>query len=91
MRHLIYFSFLLLSNLLFTTAYASDCYRADITQPSPFMGNHGEVFKLDNGSYWEVQFEYEYLYEYYPTVVVCEGDDLIIINGKKISVRLISY
>ena len=50
---------------------ARDCFEASILSPTPFMGNDGEIFKLDDGSMWEVKYEYEYLYEYYPSVIVC--------------------
>lgn len=46
---------------------AQNCYESSIVSPSPFMGNNGEIFKLADGSLWEVKFEYEYLYEYLPT------------------------
>ena len=49
--------------LLWCNVSFASCYEAMITTPTPFMGNHGEIFKLDDGTIWEVQFEYEYLYE----------------------------
>lgn len=50
------------------------------------MGNHGEVFVVDDGSVWEVQYSYEYLYEYYPSVLICENRGLMIIGDAKIDV-----
>jgi len=68
------------------TAFGGNCFEASIRKPTPFMGNHGEVFQLDDGSFWEVQYEYEYLYEYYPTVVVCPEDGVLIIHGEKLNI-----
>jgi hypothetical protein len=54
------------------------------------MGNNGEIFKLDDGSMWEVKYEYEYLYEYYPSVIVCPSRGKLIINGKSLNIELVS-
>jgi hypothetical protein len=53
------------------------------------MGNDGEIFKLADGSIWEVKYEYEYLYEYYPTVIVCPSKGKLAIDGKMLNVQLI--
>lgn len=71
-------------------AHASDCFEASILSPTPFMGNDGEIFKLDDGSLWEVKYEYEYLYEYYPSVIVCPGRGKLIIDQKQLNIELIS-
>ena len=76
--------FLFLSNLSFA------CYEATIQKPTPFMGNNGEVFILSDGSVWEVKYEYEYMYEYYPSVVICPDKNLLLIKGKKLNVQNIS-
>lgn len=68
------------------TARATDCYAATVMAPSPFMGNHDEVFKLDDGSLWQVQNEYEYLYEYQPEVVMCPSLGILVIEGKSLSI-----
>jgi hypothetical protein len=68
---------------------AGDCYPTSIRSPSPFMGNHGELVKLGDGSVWEVQFEYEYMYEYYPSAVACPSQAMLIVNDKKISANLL--
>jgi hypothetical protein len=65
------------------------CYVSSIVSPSPFMGNNGEIFKLSDGSLWEVKYEYEYLYEYYPSITICPSKNFISIKGKKLSVQLI--
>lgn len=54
------------------------------------MGNNGEIFKLVDGSVWEVKYEYEYLYEYYPSVVMCPGRGKLIVGRKTLNVQLIS-
>lgn len=66
------------------------CYDASITHPSPFMGNDSEVFKLSDGSVWEVKYEYEYMYEYQPLVTICPGNDTLIVDGKKLNVSNLS-
>lgn len=54
------------------------------------MGNHDEIFTLYDGSIWRVQYEYEYLYEYYPNIVICPNKNIMIINNKKLNVELLS-
>jgi hypothetical protein len=44
------------------------------------------VVTLSSGSIWEIQFSYEYLYEYYPSVIVCPATRKLIIKGKSLSV-----
>lgn len=68
------------------SAMAQGCREATIQEPSPFMGNHDEILRLDDGSIWKVQFEYEYLYEYYPRVVVCAGQGKLMIGQKVLNV-----
>jgi hypothetical protein len=53
------------------------CYDSSITKPVPFMGNNGEVFILSDRSIWEVKYEYEYMYEYYPSVAICPSKNLL--------------
>jgi hypothetical protein len=69
---------------------ADSCFESSITSPSPFMGNHGEIFRLADGSIWEVQYEYEYLYEYSPSVVVCPSRGKLLVDGKTLDVRQVS-
>jgi hypothetical protein len=54
------------------------------------MGNDGEIFKLVDGSVWEVKYEYEYMYEYYPSVIVCPDRGKLVIGDKKLNVELLS-
>ena len=72
-----------------TSAAAQSCYEDSIISPSPFMGNDGEVFKLSDGTLWEVKYEYEYLYAYYPTVIVCPSLGKLGIEGKMLAVEAI--
>ena len=69
---------------------ADDCYEASILDPTPFMGNNGEIFKLDDGSFWEVKYEYEYLYEYYPSVIICPSRGQLIIDQISLDVELVA-
>ena len=68
---------------------AQSCYESSIVSPSPFMGNNGEIFKLADGSLWEVKFEYEYLYEYLPTVIICPTKGKLAIKGKSLNIALV--
>ena len=54
------------------------------------MGNNEEIFKLADGSLWEVKYEYEYLYEYYPSVIICPSRGKLIIGKKSLNVQLVS-
>lgn len=75
---------------LASSANASGCYESSIQSPTPFMGNNGEIFKLLDGSVWEVKYEYEYMYEYYPSVIVCPDRGKLMIGGKSLNVALLS-
>lgn len=75
-------SFMQVENL-----FAQQCYEATVVSPSPFMGNNGEIIKLDDGSLWQVKFAYEYLYEYNPTVIVCPSKGKLIIKNKSIDIQ----
>lgn len=68
-------------------AHAEECFESSIVSPSPFMGNNGEIFKLLDGSIWEVKYEYEYLYEYSPQVIVCPDKGKLFLGDKKINVQ----
>jgi len=73
-------------------ARSQDCYQSSMLSPSPFMGNDGEIFKLADGSLWEVKYEYEYLYEYYPSVIICPSRGKLIVGNKSesLNVQLVS-
>ncbi len=80
-----------MSFALFSQAVlAQACYNSSILSPSPFMGNNGEIFKLSDGSVWEVKYEYEYMYEYYPSVIICPSRGKLIVGKKSLNVAQIS-
>lgn len=76
-------------SLTASLAWAQGCYESSILSPSPFMGNDGEIFKLADGSVWEIKYEYEYLYEYYPDVIICPSRGKLAIKGKMLNVQQI--
>ena len=76
--------------VLFFSSSAIACYEDTIMSPTPFMGNNDEIFKLSDGSIWEVKYEYEYLYEYYPSITACPEQGFIIVDGKKLNAMKIS-
>ena len=55
------------------------CYTDMIMSPTPFMGANGEIFKLSNGTIWEIK------YEYYPSITACPEESFIIVDGKKLT------
>lgn len=71
-------------------ASAADCFQSSITKPQPFMGNNDEVFQLVDGSIWQVKYEYEYMYAYYPDVIICPSDGKLIIESKQLNVVQLS-
>ena len=73
-------------SLMARAVFGQGCYESTIMSPTPFMGNNGEIFKLADGSIWEVKYEYEYLYEYYPKVTICPGRGRVIVRGKALNV-----
>lgn len=81
-----FFLLTILTSLLLST---ENCYEETIVKPSPFMGNHGEIFTLSNGIIGEVKHEYEYMYEYYPSVLICPSKNQLIISGKKLNIKLL--
>ena len=72
-----------------STQTSGDCYDSAITNPTPFMGTNDEVFVLLDGSVWQIKYEYEYMYEYYPNVVACPDAGYIIVEGKKLNARVL--
>lgn len=72
------------------SAIAQDCFQSSVLSPSPFMGNDGEIFKLVDESMWQVKYEYEYLHEYKPDVLVCPKQGKLIVDGKSINIEPIS-
>ncbi|RJR39667.1 MAG: hypothetical protein C4576_21035 [Desulfobacteraceae bacterium] len=69
--------------------WAEECFESSIVSPNPFMGSHGEVFKLKDGSQWKVRFEDEYLYAYSPKVTICPGTGKMTVKGKTLKIEAI--
>lgn len=69
---------------------AQGCYESSILSPTPFMGNNAEILKLADGSLWEVQAEYEYMYAYNPRVMICPSLNKMIVGKKSLRVQLVS-
>ena len=87
---LLYLHPLIVLMVFSTSSVAQDCYESTIVSPSPFMGNNGEVFKLADGTLWKVKYEYEYLYEYYASVVICPNQGRLIIANKSLNVEFLA-
>lgn len=81
-------STLVLAGLLLSCscARAQSCFETTIVTPSPFMGNHGEIFKAANGALYEVNASYEYLYAYSPQVVICPRYGKMLVAGKTVHI-----
>lgn len=67
---------------------AQSCYESSVVTPSPFMGNNGEIFKLNDGTIGEIKYEYEYMYEYNPNVIICPDKAKMIVKGKSLSIEI---
>jgi hypothetical protein len=80
---------LILPFILAETIPAQDCYESSIISPYPFMGNDGEVFKMSDGSVWEVAQDRTnlFMYEYYPKVVICPSEGHLLVGGKMVIVE----
>jgi len=68
-------------------AQRQTCFDTSVMAPSPFMGNHGEVFRTTDGSIFEVCGSYEYMYAYYPSVTVCPAEGKMLVEGKVVGIR----
>lgn len=82
--------FVVATQLFPAVAYGQNCYESSILSPTPFMGNNGEVFKLADGSLWEVKYEYKYLYEYYPKVTICPGRGVLLLRSQTLRVQKVA-
>lgn len=79
------FAFVVLIASISQQAFSAECYETSVISPSPFMGNNDEVFKTQDGGLWQVKYEYSYLYEYYPNVIICDNSKLVI-KGKSLNI-----
>lgn len=65
-----------------TETQPTPCYKTSIQEPIPFNGNGGELIMLADGSIWkEVTYQYLYLYEYYPEVVICPAEGRMVLKS----------
>ena len=65
----------------------SACTTTSIAGSGPFLGNHGEVLKLLDGTVWKIDsYEYLYLYLYGETVKLCPTSGFLIVGKHKIRV-----
>lgn len=71
---------------LCTSARGQECFRTSVTVPSPFMGNHSEIFRTADGGIYEVVGSYEYLYAYSPGVTICPSRGKMLVDGKTVSI-----
>lgn len=71
--------------LAWVGAYAQ-CFTTTVTSPTPFMGNHGEVFRTGEGAVYEVIGAYEYLYAYYPEAAICPDRGVMMVEGAVIQI-----
>lgn len=72
---------MLLDDQEFSMVPASDCYVSSIVAPVPFDGNGGEAIVLDDGSVWiETSYQYLYLYEYNPDILICPNRGKMMLN-----------
>jgi hypothetical protein len=82
--------FFIVSLVMVVPIDAIACYESSIQSPTPFMGNHGEVIRLSDGGIWQVNYSYEYLYKYYPNVIMCPEKGKLIIKDKLIDISCLS-
>ena len=65
----------------------ADCYYESIMTPSPFMGNGGEIFRLGDGTFWrDNSHQFLFLFEFFPTVVICPSIGLMILDDDQFDV-----
>ncbi len=67
-------------------AWAQDCYKSAILSSGPFTGTNGEIFKLVDGSFWEVKDGMN-LCEYNPDVMICPSQGKLVIKGSMLKVE----
>lgn len=66
---------LLLTSAGWAAGATGECRKTVIREPSPFLGNGGEIIVLADGSVWKVtSYQYLYLYAYQPAAIVCPAD-----------------
>ncbi len=66
------------------------CFNTAIESPLPFFGKAKEVFRVSDGSWWQIEGAYEYLNTVRPRVLICPERQRIQVAGKTLPVRLIA-
>lgn len=65
----------------------ASCYQSIISSPTPFLGNHGEIVEMQDGTMWSVDdYDYKYLYAYHPTVRICPSKGFLVLDRIKIQI-----
>ena len=65
-----------------STTTKPGCYETYIDKPTPYNGNGGELILLADGTIWEeASYQYLYLYEYNPKVIVCPSQGKMILGS----------
>jgi len=69
------------------TVVAVECRTDFMQEPTPFMGNGGELIRLGDGTIWkDSSYLYLYLYEYNPSVVICPAEGILQVGENKFTV-----
>lgn len=75
MKHWLMLWLLLLTSAVWAVDGPAECRKTVVREPSPFLGNSGEIIVLADGSVWRIaSYQYLYLYAYQPAAVVCPAD-----------------
>jgi hypothetical protein len=76
-------------SIMTSLAWAQDCYQSAILSSGPFAGTNGEIFKLVDGSFWEVKdgMSGMKLCEYNPDVMICPSRGKMLIKGNMLKVE----
>ena len=69
---------------------ARTCFSTTIESPLPFFGRAKEVFRVADGSWWQIEGAYEYLNTVRPKVLLCPDRQRIQVAGKTLPVRLLA-
>ena len=80
------FIFLLSSN----NVLARECYDSTIVSPTPFAGIKKDIFKLSDGTIWEVEDAYAFLNLNEPSITICPDQGELIVKDRAIKVALIA-
>jgi hypothetical protein len=81
--------FALLITVASSSALAQPCFKTSVMNPSPLMGNHGEVFRTAEGAVFEVVGSFEYLFAFFPTVTICPDRGRMLVEGRSVGIRLL--